>query len=101
MAVRTMVAARRGLEVSAQLEQLMIGPDAGPEQLTRLAAQAAYWAYAGDPGVVTIPNIGDNPWPRLAAAGFRKLSTRYSVWAASTAESHPLFGSVATNLEVV
>lgn len=101
MAVRTAVVSKRGVDVSVQLEQLAVGRNVVSDSIARLAADAAHWGYAGGAGVVTIPNIGDSPWPLLAAAGLRKLSARYSVWAAAARESHPLLGANATNLEVV
>lgn len=101
MVVRAAIAGRRGVELSVQLEQLAVSSQAESSDVTRLTADAAYWGHATGSGVVTIPNIGDTPWPLLAAAGFRKLAPRYSVWGASYDPSHPIFGATATNIEIV
>lgn len=101
MVVRAAIAGRRGVEPGVQLEQLAVTSEAEGSDVARLASDAAHWGYTAGSGVVTIPNIGDTPWPVLAAAGFRKLASRYSVWGASRDQSHPIFGATATNIEIV
>ena len=101
MVVRAAIAGRRGVEPSVQFEQLAVTSEAEGSDVARLASDAAHWGYAAGSGVVTIPNIGDTPWPLLAAAGFRKLAPRYSVWGASRDPSHPILEATATNIEIV
>lgn len=101
MGVRAVIVARRGPEVNVHLEQLSVASGATAEHVRRLAGSAAHWGHGGTRGVVSIPNIGDTPWPLLAEAGFRKLPSRFSVWAASTDASHPLMSATAVNLEII